>query len=236
MGTLGNSQTALFLRLGPVPCQPHLYSSFSKMAQRLATRVTRRRRAWESDAPLYAAAAARPQYGASLTAAPSWWAGGELHISILDVRLLDDVPLKQLWSLARLGTAQGPTFAVQLADDAAQWRGPFWGAATSPPGGTAAGRPAAGPLARSKASPAFPIHFALPLRGGKQPELKLLLLRPPGRRPQQQLLAASRISLANVLASGEGIVAVPVMTRKGAFPVSVKLRLSVSPPPEIAAR
>lgn len=62
---------------------------------------------------------------------------------------------------------------------------------------------------------------------GQRQELRLLLLSSGAGRRRQKLLATARISLAEVFASGEDVVSVPVMTRKGAFPLSVTLSLSV---------
>lgn len=122
-----------------------------------------RRCEWECGGPIHGGArmfrarrTSERALEAALSPVPPLWAAGELHVSVVEMHLLDDVPLKQLWAWNRLGTIHGPTFDAQVADtDFAQPRAASWPPAASaarlpppkaPPSRAPRASPSSGPL------------------------------------------------------------------------------------------
>lgn len=200
----------------------------------------RRRRSWEAQGPLYMGRTdrycRRPDLlppaapSAQLPPVPAWAAGGELHVSVLELQVLDGRKVGKWFGRdwRRSGAAGRPWLEVQLGTTIlSSSQLPVQALLTG-------GDPETAPASAYNALPADPTpkdtgFFRLPLQEGQRGELQLFLYQQkgPGGR-NQRLRAAARVPLAAVFnpATGADAVTVPLFSRRGTVPLALRVGMS----------
>lgn len=206
-------------------------------AARYAVKETKDRELWENQGPLtepLPPSRHRQQQLHPLSspfAIPASLAGGELHVSVAELQVLEGRTVRRwLNRAAAPGRRRGLgewRFKIQLGSSV-QSGLPL---ARHLAAAAVADRPAAGPAASGRMLLAGAPDggevdfFRLPLVEGDPEEVKLFLYQDPGGKAQR-LRAVARVPISTVFTAGKDEVKIPLFTRKGAAPLSVRVGLS----------
>lgn len=201
-----------------------------------AIRSRRRREAWEQQGPLFRSPKyGRQQFGppleAPFPAIPVSAAGGELHVSIQQLQILDSRRVCRWFGREwrRIGAAGRPRFEIQLGSTIIS-SGPLPVDAILY---TANGLAPLGILPVGASEENGGGVYRLPLQEGQSAELKLFLYQRPGSC-KQKLKAVARVPLAHVFAAGADAPTVHLFSRRGTAPLAVQLGLSYVGPAQAA--